>query len=100
MDDKNESEKTIENLLKKIIEYGDYEESVDKKPIHVQTLCSTVEQYLSPFIIFGYDVKGNAIVTSNAKTQQDLDGLLISIGRYMAHRQMGGISGDIGDFMD
>lgn len=100
MDNKKESEKAIENLLKKIVEYGDYEEEVVKNPLHIQTVCSAIEQYLSPFIVFGYDVNGDAVVLSNAQTQKDIDGLMISIGRYMAQQRMGQMNDDIGDFME
>lgn len=100
MDNKKESEKVIENLLKKIVEYGDYEEEIVKNPLHIQTVCSAIEQYLSPFIVFGYDVNGDAVVLSNAQTQKDIDGLMISIGRYMAQQRMGEMNDDIGDFMD
>ena len=100
MDNKKESEKAIENLLKKIVEYGDYEEEIVKNPLHIQTVCSAIEQYLSPFIVFGYDVNGDAVVLSNAQSQKDIDGLMISIGRYMAQQRMGQMNDDIGDFMD
>lgn len=100
MDNKKESEKAIENLLKKIVEYGDYEEEIVKNPLHIQTVCSAIEQYLSPFIVFGYDVNGDAVVLSNAQTQKDIDGLMISIGRYMAQQRMGEMNDDIGDFIE
>jgi len=100
MGKENENEKAIENLLKKIVEYGDYEEEIVKNPLHIQTLASTIEQYLSPFIVFGYDVNGDAVVVSNAKTQRDIDSLMISIGRYMTQQRMGDMHDDIGDMLD
>lgn len=100
MSEEKDNEKSIEDLLKKIVEYGDYEEEIVKNPLHIQTLASTIEQYLSPFIVFGYDVNGDAVVVSNGKTQKDVDSLMISIGRYMSQQPMGDMNDDIGDFMD
>jgi hypothetical protein len=37
---------------------------------------------------------------SNAQTQRDIDGLMISIGRYMAQARMGQMNDDIGDMLD
>lgn len=100
MDNENsESEKHIEELLRKLAGLDLPEETV-KNPIHVETLVTTTEQYLTPFITFGYDVNGDAVVISNAKTQRDIDGLMVSMGRYMAQIKMGGMNGDIGDMMD
>jgi hypothetical protein len=100
MSEEKDDEQSIEDLLKKIIKYGDYEEEGVKNPLHIQTVASTIEQYLSPFIVFGYDVNGDAVVISNGKTQKDDDSLMISIGRYMTQQQIGDMRDDIGDFMD
>lgn len=98
--DEKKSEKEIEEILKKIIMNDDFDQEVSKNPLHVQTVCSAIEQYLSPFTLFGYDVNGDAVVLSNAQTQKDIDGLMISIGRYMAQQRMGEMNDDIGDFME
>ena len=46
MGKEKDNEKAIENLLKQIVDYGDYEEEIVKNPLHIQTLASTIEQYL------------------------------------------------------
>ena len=92
-------EKEIEYLLGQLMDKEGYEE-VSKNPLHINTLASTTEQYLSPFITFGYDINGDAVVVSNAKTQQDIDSLMVSMGRYMSQVRMGDMNGDIGDIGD
>jgi hypothetical protein len=96
---KKEEDKAIEELLRGLMGKDPFEE-VKKNPLHVNTVASTLEQYLTPFICFGYDVNGDAVVLSNAQTQRDIDGLMISIGRYMAQARMGQMNDDIGDMLD
>ena len=98
---KNNTEKQIEEFLKQIVgsDIGDIDKSA-KNPLHVSTVASTIEQYLTPFIIFGYDVNGDAVVISNSQSQRDQDSLMISVGRYMSQQRMGEMNDDIGDMLD
>lgn len=99
MDEEEKIEPEIENLLNKLVGKG-FKEPITKNPLHVNSLASTTEQYLSPFIIFGYDINGNAVVISNSKTQQDIDSLMVSMGRYMSQVRTGDMNGGIGDMLD
>lgn len=92
-------EKQIDDLLNQLMG-RDCNEKIIKNPLHINSLASATEQYLSPFITFGYDVNGNAVVVSNAKTQMDIDSLMISMGRYISQARMGDINNDIGDMLD
>lgn len=92
-------EKEIDNLLAQLVDKK-YDEPITKNPLHINTLASATEQYLSPFITLGYDVNGDAVVVSNAKTQQDIDSLMVSMGRYISQVRMGDMNGDIGDMLD
>jgi hypothetical protein len=94
-----DQEKAIEALLKSLVGKDPLEE-VKKNPLHVNTVASTLEQYLTPFICFGYDINGDAVVLSNAQSQRDIDGIMLSIGRYMAQQRMGQMNDDIGDMLD
>ena len=97
MSKEDEVEKSIEDLLKQLsnTEY----DKVAKNPFHAESLASFTEEYLSPFITFGYDVNGDAVVISNATTQKDMDSIMISLGRYLSQQRQGDVRGDIGDIM-
>lgn len=101
MDDKKIA-KEIEDLLKKLSnrdENGDVK-SVSKQNLHSNTLVGIIEQYLSPFILFGYDVHGEAVAISKANTQQELDALHMSIGRYDTYQASNNYSDTVGDYVD
>ena len=72
-------------------------EKKEKNPLHAQTIVSCVEQYMSPFVIFGYDINGDALVLDNMSSQQDVDAIMLSIGRYMSSRHNSDPNEDIGD---
>ena len=79
------SEKNIEDLLKQLSKFDYVEDKVASDPIHVSTIATTIEQYLTPFITFGYDLNGDAVVISNVKTQRDMDSIMTAITRYLTH---------------
>jgi hypothetical protein len=81
----NGDEKNIEDLLKKLSDFEYIEDKVAKDPIHVSTIATTIEQYLTPFITFGYDLNGDAVVISNVKTQRDMDSVMTAITRYLTY---------------
>ena len=99
MSDKKDVEKNIEDLLKKITEIDYEEEAIVKNPLHVSSVASAVEQYLTPFILFGYDVNGDSVVITNAHTQRDYDSVMLSVGRYLAQQKDIVPNDDIGDIM-
>ena len=43
----------------------------------------TVQEFLSSFIIIGYDCAGEPVQMTCAKSQQDLDALAIAINRFI-----------------
>lgn len=92
----------IEELLRKLheVDMEELNESIDpktKKNLHAEKIVSIIEEYLDPFVIFGYDINGNAVVINNAQNQKDLDSLTFNVGRYMSTMPMGNSSDDIGD---
>lgn len=91
----------IEGLLKRLsdIDFDENENSASKK-LQAETLVSKIEEFLSPFIVIGYDVKGNCVVINNAQNQRDIDGLTMSMGRYMSTQPMGKQNGGIGGMLD
>jgi hypothetical protein len=101
MDDK-QVEREIEDLLKNLV---DRDDSGDVKPtakknLHAKTLVGILEQYLSPFILFGYDVHGEAVAVSKVNTQQELDALHMSVGRYVTYQASNNYSDTVGDYND
>jgi len=99
MSDKNNAKGNIEKILKELSKKDiKLPNNKEKNPLHVQTIGTTLEQYLDPFIIFGYDVNGDCVMLNNALTQKDLDSLYMSIQRYMmANASSGNMHDDIGD---
>jgi hypothetical protein len=102
-EDKNKEEDNfdIEGLLKRLsdVDMDDGDNSAQRE-LQSQTLVSKIEEYLSPFVVIGYDVNGNCVAINNAQNQRDIDGLSLSIGRYMATQPMGKQSRGIGDMFD
>ena len=101
MDEENTNDKInserVERLLKKManVPLSDVQK---KRGRNANNLVAHVEEYLGPFMVFGYDLSGNAIALSTAKNQKDMDALTVCIGRYMAQNTAGGAYGDVSDF--
>jgi len=100
-DNEDFEEDAIEKLLKKIAELPPVEDHKASKNLHAETIASTLEQYMSPFIVIGYDINGDSIVIDSSKTQKDNDAIISAIGKYIMHfnKNMNGLGGDIGDLM-
>ena len=61
-----------------------------QRPISdIDALVSTVEEFLTTFMVLGYDFEGEPIVLINAKTQKDADSLSTAFGRFFMNSAMG-----------
>ena len=74
----------LKEALKKHIEIA------KKKPISdTDALNATVEEFLSTFMVIGYDFDGEPLVLINAKSQKDADSLSTAFGRFFMNSAMG-----------
>ena len=46
-------------------------------------MCSQVEEYLSSFIIIGYDIEGDPVNITYASSQKDFDALSTGLQKYI-----------------
>lgn len=102
MSEENDNiDKHIQELLSKMlnVDYVDNNKKANSS-LHVKSLVTSTQEYLTPFITFGYDIKGDAIVVTDAKTRKDFDCLMASISRYLTQQRLGDIDSEIGDMMD
>ena len=51
--------------------------------MNMNALAALVSEYLSPFIILGYDIKGNPANIIHAKNQMDADALSAAVNRFI-----------------
>ncbi len=73
----------LKDALKKHIEIA------QKRPISdTDALNSTIEEFLSTFMLIGYTFDGEPIILVNAKTQKDSDSLSTAFGRYFIKSSM------------
>jgi len=75
----------IEDLLKSVMQ--DYmmhhAHTKNEKLKNVQNLVSLVSEYLSAFVILGYDINGTPVNFIHAKNQMDADALSAAINRFI-----------------
>lgn len=89
----NKKNSDINKFLKKLSEIPVNEISEDdtiNKDVS-EKLFYIIQEYLSPYIIIGYDIKGKNVVLSNIKNQKDHDAINLALKRfyYTAQRNMG-----------
>lgn len=96
MDDEKEEQNTndigdplneaiINDLLKNIAHLSECINDSDEPSNNFdpQVLVNLIEQYLSPFIIIGYNIEGNCTYLTNVSTQRDHDAVSLALGRFM-----------------
>ena len=56
-----------------------------EKTKNLQNLVSLISEYLSAFIIIGYDVSGESVNLVHATNQMDADALSAAINKFLIH---------------
>lgn len=81
----NINKKNIEDLLKSVMQdYVSRQRNVKiEKTKNVESLVSYISEYLSAFIIMGYDVNGDPVNILHAKNQMDADALTAALNRFI-----------------
>lgn len=76
--------KNIEELLRSVMqEHLNYQTSAKiENTKNMHKLINLISEYLSPFLILGYDVTGKPVNIIHAKSQMDADALGASINRF------------------
>jgi len=83
--EENEALDKLEDALHNLANVSSPSESGPTFPYNNDRFINLISEYLEPFIVFGYDLDGNCIVTSSAGNQRDNDALMMAIDRYMMH---------------
>lgn len=83
----NYDKKQIEDLLKNSLQEFLIRKSGTniEKAKNVSSLISQITEYLSAFIIIGYDVSGEPINIVHATNQMDADALSAAINKFIVH---------------
>jgi len=81
----NVDKQNIEHLLKSVMQdYLHHQSSIKgEKAKNMNTLASVISEYLSAFIIIGYDVNRNPINMIHAKNQMDADALTAAVNKFI-----------------
>lgn len=79
--------KEIEDLLKSAMQdYLAFQTSAKvERSKSVASLISIISEYLSPFIVIGYNVNGEPINAIHATNQKDADALSAAINRFIVN---------------
>ena len=83
----NYDKKQIEDMLKNSLQdFLIRKSSINtEKAKNVSSLVSQITEYLSAFIIIGYDVSGEPINIVHATNQMDADALSAAINKFIVH---------------
>jgi len=83
----NVEKKQIEDLLKSSLQDFLLRKSTigSEKAKNVQNLVSLITEYLSAFIVIGYDVSGEPVNLIHATNQMDADALSAAINKFIIH---------------
>lgn len=81
----NTDKQNIESLLKSVMQdYLHYQSNLKgEKAKNINTLASVISEYLSAFIIIGYDVNRNPVNLIHAKNQMDADALSAAVNKFI-----------------
>lgn len=79
--------KQVEDLLKSSLQDFLLRKSAigHEKAKNVNSLVSLITEYLSAFIIIGYDVSGEPVNIIHATNQMDADALSAAINKFIIH---------------
>ena len=83
----NYDKKQIEDMLKSSLQEFLIRKSGTnmEKAKNVNNLISLITEYLSAFIIIGYDVSGQPVNIVHATNQMDADALSAAINKFIIH---------------
>jgi len=59
--------------------------SKSEKTKNIQNLANLISEYLSAFVVIGYDMNGAPVSFIHAKNQMDADALSAAINRFLFH---------------
>lgn len=79
--------KQIEGLIKGAMrDYLVYQSDMKvENTRNIETLVGMISEYLSAFIIIGYDVKRQPVNLIHAKNQMDADALSAAVNKFILH---------------
>jgi len=77
----------VEDLIKSVMNDYIMHHALTKteKNKNIQNLASIISEYLSAFLVIGYDMNGVPSTFIHAKNQMDSDALSAAINRFLAH---------------
>lgn len=78
--EKTISQEQIRSLLKEVM-LKNIEEEEHKRNVTLESISSTLEEFLRCFIVIGYNLDNEPILISNAKTQLDADALNTALNK-------------------
>ena len=74
------SQEQIRSLLKEVM-MKNIEEVEHQRNVTLESISSTLEEFLRCFIVIGYNLDHEPILISNAKTQLDADALTTALNK-------------------
>jgi hypothetical protein len=85
-EDETFSEEDIRDLIKDALKTNFESKKKYNKKIQLENaLTSTVKEFLSNFIIIGYDLNGKPLILKHAETQMERDALTSLAIKYMSY---------------
>jgi hypothetical protein len=77
----------VEELLRSVMQdyMMQHGQLKSEKSKNLQNLTSLISEYLSAFIVLGYDINGTPVNLIHAKNQMDADALSAAINRFIFH---------------
>jgi len=84
--DNNEySDEEIRELLKEVLKTEYENKKTYNKKVKINTaLASTVKEFLTNFVVLGYDLNDNPVIIKYARTQMERDALKSLAVRYIS----------------
>lgn len=77
----------VEDLIRSVMSDYMMHHALTKteKTKNVQNLANVISEYLSAFVVVGYDMNGAPLSFIHAKNQMDADALSAAINRFLFH---------------
>ena len=63
--------------------FGGEDPLAKRKKKNKKAMCSNMEEYLSAYIVIGYDVDGEPMAITHANSQKDYDALSVALQKYV-----------------
>lgn len=74
------SQEQIRSLLKEVM-MKNIEEEENQRSVTLESISSTLEEFLRCFVVIGYNLDNEPVLISNAKTQLDADALTTALNK-------------------